>query len=42
MLSSPVAAVIGSVREGNYTSKAVHLLADEFATSYPEVTSEHR
>jgi len=33
-----VAAVIGSVREGNYTSKAVHLLADEFATSYPEVT----
>ena len=40
MLSSPVAAVIGSVREGNYTSKAVHLLADEFATSYPEVTSD--
>ena len=33
-----VAAVIGSVREGNYTSKAVHLLADEFATSYSEVT----
>ena len=40
MLSSSVAAVIGSVREGNYTSKAVHLLADEFATSYPEVTSD--
>lgn len=31
-----IAAVIGSVREGNYTSKAVRLLADEFATSHPE------
>lgn len=32
-----VAAVIGSVREGNYTSHAVHLVADEFATSFPAV-----
>jgi NAD(P)H-dependent FMN reductase len=29
--------VIGSVREGNYTSHAVHLVADEFATSFPAV-----
>ena len=32
-----IAAVIGSVREGNYTSHAVHLVADEFATSFPAV-----
>lgn len=32
-----VAAVIGSVREGNYTGKAVRLVADEFACSFPDV-----
>ncbi|MDA0333571.1 MAG: NAD(P)H-dependent oxidoreductase [bacterium] len=33
-----VAVVIGSVREGNYTSHAVRLVADEFARTFPEVT----
>lgn len=32
-----VAAVIGSVREGNYTAKAVALLGDEFGARYPEI-----
>ena len=32
-----VAAVIGSVREGNLTSQAVRVIADEFAVSHPEV-----
>ena len=32
-----IAIVIGSVRVGNYTSKAVALLAEEFGRSYPEV-----
>ena len=30
------AAVIGSVREGNFTSQAVRVIADEFAVSHPE------
>ncbi len=33
-----VAVVIGSVREGNYTSHAVQLVADEFSRTFPEVT----
>lgn len=33
-----VAAVIGSVRKGNYTASAVRLVADEFVASHPEVT----
>ena len=34
------AAVIGSVREGNFTSQAVRVIADEFAVSHPEAIAD--